>query len=291
MTTNVHLSRLAEVIRDSSLLRDQRRAKSLGQHFLTDPSILSRIVDLAGPLKDQTVLEIGPGPGGLTREILKRSPFHLIAVEKDPNCWTALKPLLDAYSSIPCSIINGDFLQLNISSLLLSPDRPLHVIANLPYNVGTEILIRLLRKIKHFAAFTLMFQKEVAERIFAPCGTKDYGRLSVLVQYLTTGRRVMTLPPGAFTPPPKVFSSVIHLVPKSDVDRSLTPYLEKVTEAVFQVRRKMLRQSLLSLWPKDELGKVLNRCKIEAERRPETLSVAEFEALATQLRAPAHDFS
>lgn len=203
MTTNVHLPRLAEVIRDSSLLRDQRRAKSLGQHFLTDPSILSRIVDLAGPLEGKAVLEIGSGPGGLTREILKRNPSHLIAVEKDPDCWTALKPLLDAYPSIHYLFIGVDFLQLDVSSLLLSPNRPWHVIANLPYNVGTEILIRLLRKIHHFAAFTLMFQKEVAERILAPCGTKEYGRLSVLVQHLTTGRRVMTLPPGAFTPPRK----------------------------------------------------------------------------------------
>lgn len=281
---NARQPRLAEVIRGSALLRNSRHAKSLGQHFLTDPSLLARIVEAAGPLENQAVLEIGPGPGGLTREILKRGPYCLVAVEKDPSCVEALRPLAEEYSGT-LFLQTADILTVDLADICqLADERPLCVIANLPYNVGTEILLKLLRHIHRLSSLTLMFQREVVDRILAPYGTKEYGRLSVLAQVLTTGRRVMTLPPGAFTPPPKVFSSVIHLTPKADVDMSLLPFLDRVTKVAFQSRRKMLRHSLLSLWSKEQLETTLGRCHISSERRPETLSLTEFLELATCLR-------
>lgn len=278
-----------QTIRDHALLKNRAHSKSLGQHFLTDPRILQRIVDAAGEIDGTDVLEIGPGPGGLTREILKRSPAHLIALEKDPACVVALQELTEEYPAL--RLKNTDAVTFDYAALQgeEAPERPLKVIANLPYNVGTAILLNILSALPalpSLRSLTLMFQKEVADRILAPVGASNYGRLSVLAQYWTQGQKIMTLAPGAFTPPPKVHSAVIHLTPQEGTSRPLAEALGKVTQVAFQERRKMLRKSLLALWPKEALEAILETLGIAGERRPETLSVEEFVALAQRLLKP-----
>lgn len=280
----VDLSNISDVIRTHALLRNQTHSKSLGQHFLTDPKILARIVDAAEPLAGRVVLEVGPGPGGLTREILRRNPARVIAVEKDSQCVEALQDLVAQNSNL--TVLERDMLTVDFDELLqLSGGEPFIVISNLPYNVGTEILIRCLHNLQHMISLTLMFQKEVSNRLLAPFGTKEYGRLSVFVQSLSMIRRVMSLPPGAFTPPPRVDSTVVHLVPKPDVDVSLIPWVECVTQVAFQGRRKMVHKSLRTLWPDESrLRDVLRRCEVDPTRRPEALSVKNYQALARVAR-------
>lgn len=268
----------SQTIRDHGLLQNRSRSKSLGQHFLTDPRILKRIVEAAGDLSGRTVLEIGPGPGGLTREILKRNPSRLVAIEKDPACVAALAAL--KVQSPALKLIEADATTFDYSHL--PQENKIKIISNLPYNVGTLILLKLLEALPAFSyleSFTLMFQKEVAEHILAKCGTPAYGRLSVLVQYWMQGEKILTLAPGAFTPPPKVQSTVIRLTPKRG-DLVLAQRLAKVTKVAFGERRKMLRKSLLRLWPKEKLSEIFSNLGIDAERRPETLSVDLFAKLA-----------
>lgn len=283
-------SGIGRVVQEHALLQDRRHAKALGQNFLTDPSILARIVDTAGPLEGQNVLEIGPGPGGLTREILKRRPGIFVAVEKDPRCVAALRPLADQHPEL--TLQEGDLLQMDIEQLWNIAKGPWHVISNLPYNVGTEIFIRLLRNTHRLAGMTLMFQKEVADRLVAPCGAKEYGRLSVLTQTFMKVRRVMTLPPGAFLPPPKVFSSVVHLKPQATASLGLWSALDQILRVAFQNRRKMIRHSLLTLWPTDQLDEVMEICCLKPECRPESIEISRFCQMAGLLAGrPNNDMS
>ena len=254
-------------------------SKALGQNFLFDEQLLDRIAAIPGDLSGQQVLEIGPGPGGLTRALL-RAGAQVTAIEMDRRCLPALAELEAAFPG-RLEVIQGDALKLDHNALMHS--EPYSVVANLPYNVGTELFTRWLSGEtwpRRWTSLTLMFQEEVARRIVAAPGTSAYGRLSVLAQWRSTARLAMKVHRSAFTPPPKVMSAVVHVVPTAMPDGVSATTLSQVTEAAFGQRRKMLRQSLKGLagatGALDELG-------IDSQRRAETLSVDEFVAIARAL--------
>ncbi len=254
--------------------------KSLGQNFLLDLNLTRRIARTAGDLHDSTVYEIGPGPGGLTRALLMEGAAHVVAVELDPRAIAAQNEIAAAYPG-RLTIVEGDALQTNEQSLL-SAHTKIKVVANLPYNVGTPLLIKWLCMEpwpSWFQSLTLMFQREVAERIVAKPRTKDYGRLSVIAQARCTAKIAFDVPAAAFVPPPKVTSSVVHLVPKP-WEATFPPVriLERVTAAAFGQRRKMLRASLKTLLP-DPLP-LLAAADIPETARAEEVSVDEFIKLA-----------
>ena len=245
--------------------------RSLGQHFLLDLNLCARIARAAGDLKGVSVIEIGPGPGGLTRALLDAGARRVVAVERDPRCVAALGELADAHPG-RLDIIEADALETDVTALAPEPRR---IVANLPYNISTPLLLGWLRQIGGFEGLTLMFQKEVAQRLAALPGSKSYGRLSVITQWLAEVRHEFNVSKEAFTPPPKVASSVISLIPRpaplapADWER-----LEKVTALAFGQRRKMLRASLKPLALDFEaLG-------IEPTARAEELSVEQFCAIA-----------
>lgn len=258
----------------------------MGQHFLLDPNITARIAAAAGPLSGHDVIEIGPGPGGLTRALLAQEPRQIWAVEKDARCLEALADLAAAYRG-RLTVIEGDALRLESWRL---GDRPRKLVANLPYNVGTPLLLAWLKALAGdpacLAGLTLMFQKEVAQRLSAQPNESAYGRLSVVTQWLCQVETCFELPPGAFRPPPKVTSSVVRLTPRPAplVPVSLSS-LERVTAAAFGQRRKMLRQSLKSLGGDPKA--LLRAAEIEETRRAETLSIEAFCRLAEALDRPA----
>jgi 16S rRNA (adenine1518-N6/adenine1519-N6)-dimethyltransferase len=249
--------------------------RALGQHFLLDLNLTRRIARAAGDLAEGTVLEVGPGPGGLTRALLEVGARQVIAVERDERCRPALAELEAAFPG-RLTVIFADALEVDAAGLGAPPRR---IVANLPYNVATPLLIRWLGAIDAFAGLTLMFQKEVADRLTARPRTKDYGRLSVLTQWLAEPRRLFDIPARAFTPPPKVTSTVVQLTPRPaplhPADRA---QLERVTAAAFGQRRKMLRQSLRSLLPEPE--PLLAAAGIAPTLRAEALTVRDFARLA-----------
>lgn len=249
--------------------------KSLGQNFLLDLNLTGRIARQAGPLEGHDVVEIGPGPGGLTRALLAEGAGRVIAVERDQRCLPALEEISARYPG-RLIVIPGDALSENYATLVEEPAR---IIANLPYNVATPLLTGWLLSEpwpSWFSSMTLMFQKEVAERICAAPGTKAYGRLSVLSQWRTRARIAFDVSPKAFTPPPKVTSSVVVMEPLEAPLPCEATKLERVTQAAFGQRRKMLRASLKPLG--GEL--LLEQAGIDGQRRAETLSVEEFVTLA-----------
>jgi 16S rRNA (adenine1518-N6/adenine1519-N6)-dimethyltransferase len=245
--------------------------KSLGQHFLLDLNLTARIARAAGDLRDATVLEVGPGPGGLTRALLEAGPREVIAVEKDRRAVAALAELAEAYPG-RLRIVEADALEF---------DEPAGsvIVANLPYNVSTALLIRWLGRIARFRGLTLMFQKEVADRLVAGPGGKDYGRLSVMAQWLCEVRAAFEIPPRAFTPPPRVTSTVVNFTPRAAPEPADFAAMERVVAAAFGQRRKMLRQSLKALGGEALLG----RAGVAPTARAEELSVARFAALARNL--------
>ena len=251
--------------------------KSLGQNFILDLNITAKVARAAGPLEDATVVEIGPGPGGLTRALLFSGARRVVAIERDARCLPALAEIAEAYPG-RLSIVEADALSTDIAALA-GDNGPVKIVANLPYNIGTELLVRWLtppRWPPRWQSLTLMFQKEVAQRITAEPGRGAYGRLAVLAGWRTRSRIVFDLPPQAFTPPPKVTSSVVHLEPRAEPLPADAATLARVTEAAFGQRRKMLRQSLKSLGAE----RLLAATGIDGTRRAETLSVEEFVALA-----------
>lgn len=250
--------------------------KAFGQNYLFNLHLTAKIARLAGDLAGHTIFEIGPGPGGLTRMLLaETNADKIIAIEKDPRFIQALQPLVDL-SQDRLSVIEGDALRSDLVALSPSPRL---VMANLPYNIGTELLISWLHTPNEFTQFILMFQKEVAERIIAKPKTKAYGRLAVLAQNLCEAKIAMNVPASAFTPPPKVTSSVIHLKPKPDAHMVPIKILEKLTAAAFGQRRKMLRQSM-----KPWLH-ILEQAEIDNSLRPEDLTVQDFLRLAQMIAA------
>lgn len=267
---------LREVIAEHEL----NAKKSLGQNFLLDLNLTSKIARQAGDLTQCDVLEIGPGPGGLTRGLLLEGARKVLAIERDERLRPALAQIADAADN-KLEVIYGDALQVNPLDHLTGPVK---VVANLPYNVGTELLVRWLTpKIwpPYWESLTLMFQKEVAQRIVAKPGSKAYGRLSILAQFRCDVKIVMEIPPQAFFPPPKVTSTVVHIKrmekPKFDADPKV---LEHVVARAFNQRRKMLRASLKGLAP--DVEDRLRSAGIKPTERAEQLSLEEFCALARQ---------
>lgn len=257
--------------------------KSLGQNFLLDLNLTAKIARQAGDLTGCDVLEIGPGPGGLTRGLLAEGARHVVAIEKDERCLSALAEIAAHYPG-RLTVLEGDALKIDPMKHL---NPPVRVVANLPYNVGTELLVRWLTPDEwppYWTSLTLMFQKEVAQRIAAECGSKAYGRLSILAQWRCQVRMAMQIPPEAFTPPPKVTSAVVHLerreVPLYEADAKV---LERVVAKAFGQRRKMLRASLKGLVP--DVEDVLRSVGIKPTDRAENISVEQFCALARTVAA------
>ena len=250
---------------------DARR--SLGQHFLLDANLTARIVRAAGELQGRHVIEIGPGPGGLTRALLDAEPLSVTAVEIDPRAVAAIEEL--AASDPRLSVVAADAMRIDLTAQVGTPRK---VVANLPYNVASPLLVKLLRQAAAFEGLTLMFQQEVAERICAPPASAAYGRLSVLAQWTCEAEIALRVPAAAFVPPPKVASAVVTLRPHSvQPDAATFARMERLTGAAFGQRRKMLR-SALRLVGGNEL---LRASAIDPERRAETLTVAEFNRLLT----------
>jgi len=253
-------------------------SKALGQNFLFDEHLLSRIAAIPGDLKGKAVLEIGPGPGGLTRALL-RAGARVTAVEMDSRCLPALAELGDAFPG-QLRVIEGDALKMDHDELM---GEPFAVLSNLPYNVGTALFVRWLGGEKwppQWTSLTLMFQQEVAQRIVAPSGGSAYGRLAVLAQWRAKVRLAMKVHRSAFTPPPKVMSAIVHVEPAAMPASISAKILEQITAAAFGQRRKMLRQSLKGVPGALEALAALG---IQSTRRAETLSVAEFVAVAKAL--------
>jgi 16S rRNA (adenine1518-N6/adenine1519-N6)-dimethyltransferase len=266
-----------EPLRDVIARHGLQARKSLGQNFILDRQLLARIAAIPGPLHGQAVYEVGPGPGGLTRALLDAGA-NVVAVERDRRCRPALAELEQEYPQ-RLKVIEGDAMRIDERA---EAGDGAHVVANLPYNVGTALLLRWLAGEwpPWWRSLTLMFQKEVAERIVARPGTEHYGRLSVAAQWRASPRIALSVNRSAFVPPPKVTSAVVHIVP-ADMPAGVDPRtMERLTEAAFGQRRKMLRSSLKALpgalEALDELG-------IDSERRAETLSVEEFVAVARAL--------
>ena len=265
-------------------LTQARARKALGQHFLFDPDILSRTALAAGPVKDRTVIEVGPGPGGLTRALLDHGADKLICVEADERFAAALKDWPEAKEG-QLSVLRDDARKINWEALAAAETRkqPVMIVANLPYNVGTPLLVTWLKAGRWRGEMALMFQKEVAERTCALPGEPHYGRLAVLTAAVCHAHIAFTLPPGAFKPPPKVDSAVAVFQPLDPSERfNDLDALEKVTTAAFGQRRKMLRAALKALAKTVHLNAVqwIESCEIDPTSRAETLTQTQFRALA-----------
>jgi len=277
MSASDNLPPLREVIAAHGL----SAKKSLGQNFLFDLNLTRRIARAAGPLDGTTIYEVGPGPGGLTRALLAEGAAKVVAVERDERCIPALEEIAQAHPG-RLEIVHGDALALDERTLF--KDEPVRVAANLPYNVGTALLVKWLTASEwppFWQSLTLMFQREVAERIVAKPDSEHYGRLSVLTQWRATAKILFDVSRSAFVPPPSITSSIVRLEPLAEpIAPANLRDLENVTQAAFGQRRKMLRQSLKPLLPED----AVRAAGVDPTRRAETLSVAEFAALARQLR-------
>lgn len=272
------LKPLRESLIDAGLLA----RKDLGQHFLLDLNLTSKIAALAGDLSYGTVIEIGPGPGGLTRALLMRGARKVIALERDPRCVALLEPL-EKLAQGRLQVFAEDALHFSVAAL--AEEKPFKIIANLPYNIGTALLINWLKEADHLSSLVLMFQKEVAERIVAAPGTKAYGRLAVICQARAQCKKHFDLNRAAFTPPPKVTSSVVSLIPYGPSDNPWEkegPWcfssLEQVTRAAFGQRRKMLKSALKQLFP--SVDHVCGDLGLDSKKRAEELSVLDFIRLS-----------
>jgi 16S rRNA (adenine1518-N6/adenine1519-N6)-dimethyltransferase len=263
---------LREVIRR----HDIAARRNLGQNFLLDLNLTGRIARAAGSLEDCDVLEIGPGPGGLTRALLAHGARRVVAIERDERCLSALREV-EAFYPGRLELVGGDALAIDHAALV---EQGARIVANLPYNIATALLTGWLRSAQwppFYQSMTLMFQREVAERICAAPGSAAYGRLSVLAGWRCESRIVFDIEPRAFTPPPKVTSSVVHMTPRPvPLDCDLQA-LERVTAAAFGQRRKMLRSSLKGIGGLQ----LLEKAGIDGTRRAETLDIGEFVRLAT----------
>lgn len=265
-------------LRDVIAAYDLRARKSLGQNFLLDLNLTGRIARTAAPLTGYQVIEVGPGPGGLTRALLAAGADNVIAIEKDTRCVAALGPLSDAYPG-RLDVISGDALTFDVEALGSGPTK---IIANLPYNIATPLLIGWLSPTQWppvWASLTLMFQKEVAQRIIAAPGGKAYGRLSVITQWRCEAEILFDVPAKAFTPPPKVTSAIVQITPRTAPMAAIVQAdLERVTMAAFGQRRKMLRRSLSGLGV--SVPDLLAVAGLEPTARAEEIDVAGFCALA-----------
>jgi 16S rRNA (adenine1518-N6/adenine1519-N6)-dimethyltransferase len=272
--SGVKLPPLREVIARHGL----SASKALGQNFLFDEQLLDRIAAIPGDLEGQNVYEVGPGPGGLTRALL-RAGANVLAVERDRRCLPALEELSEAFPG-QLRVIEGDALKIDPYAEI---GAPFHIASNLPYNVGTALAVGWLGGDEwppKWQSLTLMFQREVADRIVAAPGTNAYGRLAILAQWRASAKIAMPVHRSAFTPPPKIMSAVVHITPTDAPDDVRMTVLEKLTAAAFGQRRKMLRQSLKAVPGALDALEVTG---IAADRRPETVNIAEWCDLARQL--------
>ncbi len=262
--------------------------RSLGQNFLLDLNLTRRIARAAGPLEGVTVFEVGPGPGGLTRALLSEGAARVIAIERDERCLPALAEIAAAYSG-RLTVISADALEIDGAKLMQACGAagPVRIAANLPYNIGTALLVKWLTADAwppFWSSLTLMFQREVAERIVARPDTDAYGRLSVLAQWRTKAKILFDVSRSAFVPPPKITSSIVRLEPLAEPLAPATlADLERVTAAAFGQRRKMLRQSLKGLAPDAE--SLVRGAGLDPTARPEQLSIAQFAALARAVKS------
>lgn len=278
MNNSPSLPPLREVIKKHGLTAN----KALGQNFLLDTQLLSRIAAVPGDLNDARVFEVGPGPGGLTQALLQAGAI-VTAVERDERCLPALAELGGHFPG-KLDVINEDALKIDLAELF---DTPFHIVSNLPYNVGSALLVKWLSSADWppaWQSLTLMFQREVADRIVAKEGSGAYGRLSILAQWRCDVKIAMSVHRSAFTPPPKVMSAIVHLTPKAQPEGVDPDILARLTQSAFSQRRKMLRQSLKSLPGGLD---ALDHAGIDGARRPETVSVDEFVGLARFLTAAA----
>jgi 16S rRNA (adenine1518-N6/adenine1519-N6)-dimethyltransferase len=278
-------------LRDLVRQHDLAPRKSMGQNFLFDQHWTDRIARAASPQADEVIVEIGPGPGGLTRSLFEAGAHHIVALEKDERTRALHAQLADYYHPRELNVIYQDALSANEAELVqaLAPNRPVKIVGNLPYNIGTALLLKWIGGTQwppFYRSLTLMFQKEVADRIAArPC-SKAYGRLSVLCQWRCEVKPLFDIPREAFTPPPKVTSTLIQLVPRPHPLPCDPARLETLLAAAFGQRRKMLRSSLKGIGLTAEEAEIFcKKAGIEASRRAETLSVEEFVALARQEKA------
>jgi 16S rRNA (adenine1518-N6/adenine1519-N6)-dimethyltransferase len=262
-------------LRDIIAKHDLSARKGLGQHFLLDLNLTRRIARAAGNLSEGTVFEVGPGPGGLTRALLLEGATHVVAIEKDHRCVAALQDLVDV-SEGRLEVIQADARTFDYAAFRPAPRQ---IIANLPYNVATPLLINWLRHAEDYSSLTLMFQREVGDRIIATPGSRTFGRLSVLANWRCQTENLFNLPARAFTPPPKIDSSVIRLIPKDPppVDAEIA-VLETITAAAFGQRRKMLRSALKTL--NVDTPALFTSTGIDPTRRAETIDITGFAALA-----------
>jgi 16S rRNA (adenine1518-N6/adenine1519-N6)-dimethyltransferase len=266
-----------EPLRDVIARHGLDARRSLGQHFLLDLNLTARIAGLAGELAGRHVIEVGPGPGGLTRALLATAAASVTAIEIDPRAVAAIEDLRQGAPRL--TLLAGDAMAIDLAALTPAPRQ---IVANLPYNVATPLLVRWLRQAAAWERLTLMFQLEVAERICAAPGSDAYGRLAVLAQWTCDASVLLRIPPGAFWPPPKVVSAVVGLIPHaSQPPPALFATMERLTAAAFGQRRKMLRGALRGLGGEA----LLDQAGIAADRRAETLSIAEFDRLARLLVA------
>ena len=271
------MSGAPEPLRDVITRHGLQASKALGQNFILDRQLLARIAAVPGDLNGATVYEVGPGPGGLTRAFLDAGA-SVVAVERDRRCMPVLAELENDHPG-KLRVIDADALTIDEQ---IEAGVGAHIISNLPYNVGTALLLRWLSGPwpPWWSSMTLMFQREVADRIVAAPGSKDYGRLSILAQWRSTARIAMNVHRSAFVPPPKVMSAIVAITPAEQPQGVEPAVLERLTEAAFGQRRKMLRSSLKNLpGALDALAKI----GIDAERRAETVSVAEFVEVAREL--------
>jgi len=267
-------------LRDVIARHELAAKKSLGQNFLLDLNLTGKVARAAGDLAGATVIEVGPGPGGLTRALLMHGAARVIAIERDERCLPALAEIADAYPG-RLDIVSGDALATDYAALAQG-EADVRIVANLPYNIGTELLVGWLTSRDwppFWGSLTLMFQREVAERVVARPGSDAYGRLGVLAGWRTEARIAFDISPQAFWPPPKVTSSVVHIVPRPSPLPAELRKLERVTQAAFGQRRKMLRQSLKGIGGET----LLASAGIDGTRRAETLGVDEFVRLANAL--------
>jgi 16S rRNA (adenine1518-N6/adenine1519-N6)-dimethyltransferase len=275
---NDSLPSLREVIEHHGLLAK----KSLGQNFLLNMEVTRRIAKAAGKFDHVTVFEIGPGPGGLTRALLEAGA-KVVAIERDHRCLAILSEIQNAFPDM-LQTIEGDALTISPQSVI--PHGDISIVANLPYNIGTPLLIQWLSNLDRITSLSLMFQKEVALRLTAAPRTKAYGRLSILAQWMCSAKRLFDLSPKAFFPAPKVTSSVVQLIPKrlDSSEKALFPLMEKITQHAFGQRRKMIRSSLKPLFTENELIELrLNPCA-----RAEELTIDDFVLLANRLRSSCY---
>lgn len=272
-TSALNFPSIAEVVQNYGLLKNKGHSRRLGQNFLFDLSLTRRIVTESFLDFSLPVLEVGPGPGSLTRVLLEKDFPHIYAIEYDRNCVQALEYLTSVFKE-RLTVIQEDACRIEWQNFL---KEPIQIVSNLPYNVGTLLLVNWLKVSKTIHSLTLMLQKEVVDRIVAQPGTSSYGRLSVLCQFACEVRQLFQVPPHCFTPAPKVYSSVVFLKPRGNIDLETLKKIELLTQKSFGQRRKMIRSTLKPLFSN------WSCLDLDETRRPETLSVEEFYRLSCHL--------